>query len=300
MAESRGQDALSVLKTCLILLVLLSTTGLAVRKGYAIATPPAAPSWLTAGDYIQYNLTYTIGELTASINVKDTVITNNGVADVHIEMFGPQIPNGFPEPGLVAPFDSGNQRVTTVITSSNSTTTIIGGSGFTTDLTMFVSQAWLAGLNATLQSVHVIDSRGATAQAWRVDENALYRFIGGATALPGEPLNPSLVWFEKDTLMKVRESTNYTDPNNNYIVSIETLEGTNIPQLEAALTGQELSSTQSTSALSSSTSTGTAQSPSYPTDWAALVAVVVVTILAVAFYFIRGRNFPYSLERQLS
>ncbi|MGH9919673.1 MAG: hypothetical protein ACRD6W_12520, partial [Nitrososphaerales archaeon] len=111
-----------------VMILLLSFTGPAVRMSYAIASPPQAPPWLTPGDYIEYNQTYTIGGLMASINVKDTVLNvTNGAADMRIQLFGPQIPNGFPEPGLVAPSDSANDQNCGVIRTVNGTTTTSTG-----------------------------------------------------------------------------------------------------------------------------------------------------------------------------
>ncbi|MDA4133370.1 MAG: hypothetical protein OK454_09660, partial [Thaumarchaeota archaeon] len=133
-----------------------------------------------------------------------------------------------------------------------------------------------------------------TVQAWKVDENLLYTFIAGAGQLgSGSPTNHSYLWFEKNTLLKIRASENYTDPNNNnYIVSVETLEDTNIPQLRAALTGQEMNSTQFTNTSSSSASSDATRPISYPLEWVALVAIVAVAVVVVAMasYFARRKN----------
>ncbi len=285
-----------------LLILLLSSNRQAVREGYAVASPPPAPSWLLPGDYVEYNQTYTIGGLTASINVNDTVIGVNGAADMRIQRLGPQVPSGFSEPGLVTPYDSANesQQTTVVTTFANGSrsTSVESGSTFTTDLTMFVDQHLLTGTNATLVPLHVSGSGTPTVQAWKVDENVLYGFLGRPPEPPSFPVNPSLVWFEKDTLMKVRESTNYTDPNGNHIASVETIEDTNIPQLKSALTSQQSysysslsSSTSATASLSTSTS-ATAQSPGDNFEAAGVVAVVVVTVTAMASYFLRANHRP--------
>jgi hypothetical protein len=226
--------------------------------------------------------------------VKDTVLKATGTADMRIEGFGPHVPNGFPEPGMVSPFDTGNQsQVTTVITTSaNGTRTITGGgSVFTTDLTMFVTDDLRVSTNATLDTVHVPDSGSPAVQAWKVDEHALSRLIGGVATPSGGPVDPSFIWFEKDTLMKVRASTNYTDSNHNYVVSVRTMEDTNIPQLKTALASQESYSTQSSSLSSSSTTTAIVEPPGSTLVAAALVVAVVVTVAVISSsYALQRRN----------
>jgi len=284
MTGEHSGAVISIAAFAAVLLLVLAPAGPATRNAYAVAVGVPAPSWVLPGDYVEYNQTYTIGGLTASINVNETFLHASS-AEMRLEGFDPRVPAGFPEPGLAGPYDTGNGPTMTIVFGNGTTSTQQGG--FTTDLTAFIDQDLVAGMNATLDSVRVHALGNHTVQAWKVDEHVLYGFIAGQ---PGPPVNRSLLWFEKDTLMKIRASENYTDPSNHYIVSVETLEDTNIPQLRAALTGQETNSTLSTSALSSSTASGTAQSPSYPIGWAALTAVVVVTIVAVASYFARGRS----------
>ncbi len=101
-----------------LLLLLVASSGIAVKKSYAIASPPQPPSWLQPGDYIVYNQTFTIKGLTASILVNDTILSVNGGADMRIQRYDPHMPAGFAEPGLVAPYDSKNESgaVTTIHT----------------------------------------------------------------------------------------------------------------------------------------------------------------------------------------
>jgi len=287
VGKHSGVEATSVASVFAVLLLLvLSAAGTGMKKSYAIASPPQPPSWLLPGEYIEYNQTYTIAGLTASINVKDTVLNVSGAADMRIERFGPQLPKGFPEPGLVATYDSANgSQVTTVVTSANGTVRTYAETGqtFTTDLTLFVTQSLLASTNATLESVRVRVSGGPNVQAWRVDETRLYSLIGGEPAQLITPVNPSLVWFEKNTLMKVRESTNYTDPSHNYVSSVETMEETNIPQLESALASQESSPSSSTTIVAS-------LSPGYELEAAVLVVVVVVAATAILSNFAKAKQ----------
>jgi len=284
----------------LLLLLVIASAGPAARSAHAIAVGASPPSWVIPGDYVEYNQTYTIDGLTASISINETFLKAAN-AEMHLEGFDPQVPPGFPEPGLVSPYDSYSDSAATIV-FGNGTTRTLQNAGFSTDLTAFIDQDLVARTNATLDSVQVHALGDHTVQAWQVNETLLYAFIAGQVGPPTSPTSHSYVWFEKNTLMKIRESQNYTDPSNNdYIVSVETLEDTNIPQLMAALTGQEMNSTQSTttsgiaqstqstSALSS-TASGIAQSPGYQLEWAVLAVVVVVTVAATASYFARGRH----------
>lgn len=292
MRASGSRVAVPISIIAVLLIMLVAMPRLTANKAYGIATPPMAPEWLSSGEYIEYNQTYSIEGLTASINVKDTVLANNGAADLHIERFGPHIPKGFPEPGVVAPYDSANESqativVTTFVNGTTRTTTEPGGSAFTTDLTMFADDHELAYTNKTLDSVSVPYMGSTAVQAWKVNESALYLYVGGAPVSPSAPVIPSFVWFEKSTLMKIRESTNFTDPLNNYVVSIETIEDTNIPQLKSALMYQGSNSTQATGLPMSSSTSTTAQSPDNTFEEAALLAAFVVATVAVASYIAR-------------
>jgi len=274
----------------LLLLLVIASAGPAARSAHAVAVGASPPSWVIPGDYVEYNQTYTIDGLTASISINETFLKAAN-AEMHLEGFNPQVPPGFPEPGLVAPYDSGNDSVVAIV-FGNGTTRTQQNAGFTTDLTAFIDQDLVARTNATLDSVQVHALGDQMVQAWKVNETLLYTFIAGEVYGPGTPTSHSYVWFEKNTLMKIRESENYTNPSNNdYIVSLATLEDTNIPQLTAALTGQEMNSTQSTKALSSTASgIAQAQSPGYQLEWAVLAVAVVVTVAATASYFARGRH----------
>jgi uncharacterized membrane-anchored protein len=85
--------------------------------------------------------------------------------------------------------------------------------------------------------------------------------------------------------MKVRESYNYTDPSNNYVVSVETMEDTNIPQLESAMAFQG-----SYSSISATTVTLTAQPPGYGLETAVLIVVAIVAVTAVMSNYVRLRQ----------
>ena len=218
---------------------------------------------------------------------------------MRVERLSPRVPDGFPDPGLVALFDSGNfSRATTTISYANGTVrTQQGGSTFTTDLTMFVTRDLLASTNATLETVHVGGSASPSVQAWRVDENTLDSFIGGIALPSNTPVNARLVWFERDTLMKIRESTNYTDSSYGEVVSVETLEDTNMPQLKTSLTSQGSYSSQSSSLQSSSATSLAVQSPGYVFDAAALTAVIV-TIAVTGITFCKTSQSRLNLSKK--
>jgi len=267
-----------------LLLLLTTSSAITVNESYAIASPPQPPSWLQPGDYIVYNQTFTIKGLTASILVNDTILSVNGGADMRIQRYDPHIPAGFAEPGLVAPYDSKNESgaVTTVHTTNGTEfTTVSTASVFTSDLTMFITPDLVSATNATLVPINLPGSSEYRIQAWKVDEPVLDTFVEGLT-IERSP-NPSLVWFEQSTLMKVRESNNETDSSGNYLVSIETIAETNIPQLQTAL---------SSNYVITGSQVGTAQNPSNPTIVVGVVAILIAVASAGAAYYLKKRGRP--------
>jgi hypothetical protein len=259
--------AVSVTTLAVLLIMVLSTAGLALRRGYAVALGPAVPSWVQPGDYIVYNQSYIIDGLTASMNVKDTFLSARG--DMRTEEFGAHVPQGFAMPKLASPFNS------------------TGGA----DLNMFIDRGGLTYTNATVVSLGVPGSGGSTVQAWRTDEVKLGIWVTGMRS-SGAIVKSSFIWFEKDMLVKVREGANFTDlADGHYIVSAETMVDTNIPQLEPALTALGQYSVQSARSSSPSTTSVDAQSPGYAfgvTAWSA-AAVVGLAVMA-AFIFTRAKR----------
>jgi hypothetical protein len=221
-------------ETFALLLLLTLSFAYGARKGLAIASPPQAPTWVQPGDYFEYNQTYSINGLTASILANETVLSipPGGAADMQIQRYDPKVPAGFAEPGLVTPSDSGGNAstMTTVVSYPNGTThtTINFGGGFTTDLTLFITPSLVSGTNASAVSLSVPGLGGTTIQAWRVNETRFDDFVDGP---PFANRNPSLLWFERNSMVKVMESDNYTDPSGDVVVSLGKIIGTNVPQI---------------------------------------------------------------------
>lgn len=151
---------------------------------------------------------------------------------------------------------------------------------------MFITPDLVSATTATLVPINLPGSSEYRIQAWKVDEPVLDTFVEGLT-IERSP-NPSLVWFEQSTLMKVRESNNETDSSGNYLVSVETVAKTNIPQLETVL-----SPTYSVTGSQIGTAQAAKQNPSNPAIVVVgVVAVLIAVVSAGAAYYYKKRDHP--------
>ena len=226
--------------TAAVFLLALLTAAFAGMRAYAIANPPPAPAWVQAGDFVEYNQTYTYRSLTASVLVNETVlyVNSGGAADMRIQRYEPIVPKGFPDSSLLgpAPYDSQNQSnlVTAIGTTNGTTSTSVESiEPFVTDLTMFITPSLITETNATLVSMSIPALGGSPVQAWKVNADTLGNFVDGQPFVSSYS-NPSFIWFEKNSLVKVRESGNDTYSNGYPVNGIETIAKTNMPQLESS------------------------------------------------------------------
>jgi hypothetical protein len=278
-------SAVSAGTLAVLLIIVASPAGLTAKQAHGIVVPPATPSWVLPGQYVEYNQTYIIDGVTASVAIKDAFLNSSG--QMRIQKLDPHVAPGFSMADLVSPYDSNYQPQATVVSTANGTrsTTTLPNVG-SIDPSVFVDAPELEYTNPTVVSLHLSGPAGPAIQAWKVNETALNIWIYGMLGESKAIVNASFVWFDKDLSVKVRESTNYTNPVlHHHIVSVEKLEDTNIPQLESVL--MPLGSTTAASASASATS-GAPQSTD-ALEWSALPAAIVVAIVATAFYFTRKK-----------
>src|SRR6267143_5427286 len=145
----------SLASIAILLIMMLLPDGLTISKAHAIVVGPSVPSWVLPGEYLEYNQSYAIGGLTASVNVKETFL--NSQANMRIQRFGPHLPAGFAMPGLVSPYDTADQPPSmlchTVSRSSSSSSvqcTTEGIQSGSSDPTAFVDEHELAYAKATV------------------------------------------------------------------------------------------------------------------------------------------------------
>jgi hypothetical protein len=164
-------------------------------------------------------------------------------------------------------------------TNGTTSTSTAASNVFTTDLTMLIEEHLINVTHPNLESIMVM---GSSVQSWKVDERAIHRVTVGMPDRPGtNQTAPAFLWFEKATLLKVRESYNYTDTNGYAVVSVLTLESTNIKSPSSVV-----SSTSSSSSLPAQVSTASNQGTFIAS---ASAAFLVVAGAAFAVYRIRRR-----------
>jgi hypothetical protein len=266
--------AASVTTLLALFIITASSIGLTSKKADGIVVGPGIPSWVLPGEYVEYIQTYVIDGLAASVNIKETFLNYGNALGMSVQSMNSRVAPGFSMPGLIL---RNNQ------------------SGDGTDPTVFVDSLELANMNASVVSLHIAGPTSPTIQAWKVNETRLNLWIYGMFGESGAIVNSSFVWFEKDLSVKIRESTNYTIPvYGHYIISVEKLEDTNMPQLKPLLMsqGSTNSSRQESTTVSASLATSAAtQSTDYPLEGSAVLAAAVVTaMVATGFYFARRKH----------
>ncbi|MBI2936797.1 MAG: hypothetical protein HYY22_01170 [Thaumarchaeota archaeon] len=166
------------------------------------------PKWMNVGDYVTYLFSVTVSGVTGTVHMRVTMIndTTPYLNQIRIETFGAEIPTNFPQ-GWRGQLDERVEQ-----------------SGFAEGLT----DSYLTVSNKTVMSEHppleeVKGLNGRTYQAYKFNVVGFY---------PNSDYPNSTIWFDKETLVRVKQVDLCSADNCGNSVRMERIiEDTNIPQL---------------------------------------------------------------------
>ncbi len=217
----------SVLLSSVLFVLLVSPPFTAYSLSNGPPTP-LRPEWLREGDYVTYLVTVTKGGVTQTSYIKETVIDVSGVtlSPMRIESFEAQIsPN--------SQLSMGNlQSVTEDVLDEN----------------FMTLEEKVATYKPEIELVRGLNNR--TYEAYRLMCDEIYDFVGPDCNL--------IVWFEKETLIKVRQ-IQWHEENGMNVTNQQLIEDSNIQGL--AISPSTTTNTTSTTPAKTVTTTIFVKSP---------------------------------------
>lgn len=192
-----------------VLFVLLAFTSLLTANVSVLGTStPLRPKWIREGDYVTYLSSVTAQGLTATIHMRVTIQDDSGVYlnRMRIEQFGEQIPPNFPSGiGNLQPSFAEN----------------------TFDGNFITTEEKVAAYKPEIEQVRGLNNK--TYEAYKLTFHQIYD--------RGDPCSDCnlLVWYEKETLIKVKQLQWSDDYGMNMnVTSQQIIEDSNIQGLAAS------------------------------------------------------------------
>ncbi|MCL4436323.1 MAG: hypothetical protein M1503_03035 [Thaumarchaeota archaeon] len=196
-----------VLSSILFVLLVFTSSFLTANVSALGGGPPTPlrPEWIKAGDYVTYLESITTRGLTGTILMRVTIQDDSGVYlnKMRIERFEPHIPPNFPSGfGLLDPDVAEN----------------------TMDGTFMTLDEKVATYNPEIELVHGLNNKTYEA----------YRLTGDQLDFPPCTDCNLIVWYEKNTLIKVRQLQWHHDENGMNVTTEQIIEDSNIQGLASA------------------------------------------------------------------
>lgn len=205
MIELKKGAALSLV---LFVLLVFTSSSLTANVSALVGFVPLRPEWIREGDYVTYLESVTAQGLTGSIHMRVTIQGDSGVYlnKMRIERFEPQIPPNFPSGfGILDPQFAEN----------------------TSDANFMIAEEKVATYKPEIEQIRGLNNK--TYEAYKLTFHQIYDF--------GDPCRDCnlIVWYEKETLIKVRQLQWSDDYGMNMNVTTEQIiEDSNIQGLAAS------------------------------------------------------------------
>lgn len=200
----------------LFLFALLTFTSLLTASVSALGdSSPLRPEWLGAGDYVTYLKSETAQGITQIIHMRETVMDNSSIYlnNLRIEDFGEHVPSNYPS--NLAHFQPDYTE-------------------HTSDGNFITTEEKVAKYNPEIELVRGLNNK--TYEAYKLMFHQIYDL--------GDPCSDCklIVWYEKETLIKVKQLQWYEENGIN-VTSQQLIEDSNIQGLAAASSSSTPSST---------------------------------------------------------
>jgi len=199
----------SITTTSVVFALLIFATAPFAREALALGDEEQLrPDWIKSGDYVTYLYSRTAMGITETIHIRETVKDDNGIYlnRMRIERFdaqtSPDLPSSLP-------------HLSPSVEEATSNMVVY-------DDTFVTSEKVVASMNPEIEQVHGLNNR--TYEAYKIVLPELFTAVGTSCHCN------KTIWFEKESLVKVRELDWWNQDGID--VKAETLiEDSNIPQL---------------------------------------------------------------------